>query len=61
MGMDSRKKFGSAKNGTLNYGREAVGVQLIKNQKLTRSQPLDWYEFGLWASPMKASHYGHSN
>jgi hypothetical protein len=39
---DSRMKFGSDRNGNPNYGREAVGFFLLKNQSLTRSSLLDW-------------------
>jgi len=44
---DFQRKFGLAKNEDPNYGRQAVEVHFFRNQKLARSQPLDWYGFGL--------------
>jgi hypothetical protein len=38
---NSRRKFGSVRNGNTNYSRETVGFFSIKNQSLTRSWPLD--------------------
>jgi hypothetical protein len=42
---DSRRKFGSDGNGNPNYGREAIGFFLLKNQSLARFWPLDWRSF----------------
>jgi hypothetical protein len=40
-GTDFRRRFGSDGNGNPNYGQEAIGIFLFKNQTLTRSWPLD--------------------
>jgi hypothetical protein len=68
---DSRRKFGSDRNGNPNYGREAVSFFSLK--KLTidkilavRLQGSFWarnkvgcsFGFGLWAWPLEASLYG---
>jgi hypothetical protein len=51
--MDSRRKFGLDGNGNPNYGREAVGFFSLNNQSWACS-----FEFGLWAWPLEASHFG---
>jgi hypothetical protein len=54
--IDSRRKFGSDRNGNPTYGQEVVNVFLSKKQSLTRSSLLGWrgyVEEGIkWYAPL---------